>query len=105
MTTETEIAPLTILSKGGKGTMRCSSLRPGDYISNEWGRLGTVIANSYKMQRVAIQWGNGEHRPYDYAWMAQKYWDYRGHGQRRLWHAWLPKWLAKRICPFSKPKP
>lgn len=96
------IAPPSIPT--ARGTMKCSSLRPGDWIRGDFQRTGVVLINSAKLYRLVIWFTDKPGDTLrDYGIVALNNYRFIGQGSRRRWHAWLPKFLQKRICPYSKP--
>ncbi len=103
MTTQLEIPAVSYRIKTPKGTMALSSLRPGDHLSSpNIGHL-TVMINSAKLQLLVVRWDYGLERSYGY----RTFWDcvFIGHGKRRAYWKFLPKWLRKRVCEYGRPKP
>jgi hypothetical protein len=97
---------LTIATK--KGRIRCSSLRPGDYLLAEDARYASVyllvLINSAKLQRMVVSFCDGcgeDSAPYNA--VVRCGWTFVGHGQRRAWWKFLPKWLQRRICEWKLP--
>jgi len=98
------IAPPSIATP--KGRMKLSSLRPGDWIADDpFGckRQQCVLINSAKQQRMVLRHQNGSENSYPYDAITGYGEHYIGHGKKRRWVAWLPRWIAKHICPFSAP--
>ena len=98
------IAPPSIATR--KGRMKLSSLRPGDWVGSPSLVTSCVLINSAKLGRIVYfcpllnkEWS----MTYPYFEISFKV--VIGHGSKRRWHAWLPKFLQKRICPFNRPKP
>ncbi len=104
MTTQLEIdgiAPPSIATP--KGRMKCSSLRPGDWLLAADEDLICVLINSRKLQRVVIRWEGGFERSYDYETIALAQFRLVGHGKARKWWDFLPKFLRNHVCPYSQP--
>ncbi len=93
------IAPPTIATR--KGRMKCDSLRPGAWLDH-CGLPVVVTINSAKLHRAVVLWPGVGEESVMHEHLMRGY-SYIGHGTKRRWHAWLPKFLQKRICPYSKP--
>ncbi len=118
MTLQLEIEGVAVPSIPTKrGRMKCSSLRPGDFvkvpdIGQSIGSTLCILINSKKHSRFVAFWVNTrEEVSWTYetliggSYQAVPAFEYLGHGSKRRWHAWLPKFLQRRICPFNRPKP
>lgn len=107
MTTQLEIPAVAYRIKTPHGHMRCSSLRPGDWLQTwdehdpkSWAVLVTV--NSKRLGIAVIRYGNSE-IPHQHSFISQQGWSFVGRGKKRAWYWMLPAWLQKRINPYSKP--
>ncbi len=96
------IAPPSIATR--KGRMKLSSLRPGDWLRNNSGVYVCILVNSSKLRRAVVFFpALNDEISVSHEEIAGHRDFYIGHGTKRLWRAWLPKFLQKRICPYSKP--
>lgn len=96
----------------GPRRVRCSSLRPGDwlridsmaFVGKSW--LVWVVQNSLVLQKVEVQWpGQDGSDVLNYDTLSEDtYTFYAGRGEKRRWHDKLPKWLQSKVCPYSKPE-
>lgn len=89
-----------------KGRMKCSSLRPGDFLAYGTDKLDSgqvcVTVNSAKLQRACLYWGFSHESSWEYDGIGRQF-QFVGHGKRRRWHRFLPRWIAKNVCEFNKP--
>ncbi len=91
-----------------KGQMKCTSLRPGDFLSRgpvAWDdaqESAIVMINSSKLERIVLLRDSGETSE-THEYLMGHDWRFIGHGKRRIWWFYLPKFLQKRVCLYSKP--
>lgn len=87
-----------------------SSLRPGDWLS-VLGYTQTieykvmVVQNSSLLKKVELLWPSGKMdvANYEDLYLCGSDVQYLGHGDRRRWLKYFPKFIAKHINPYSKP--
>lgn len=98
------IAPPSIPSRTGH--IKLSSLRPGDWIHRDPFGVSTrlcVTINSAKHSRVVVRYRDGHEESVPYNTFIGYGETYIGRGSARRWHKFLPRFLRKQICPYSKP--
>lgn len=90
-------------------TIELKNLRPGDWVqflpNNPLvGNMEYVISNTPSKGQIEIMSRlNGPFSwPYKTSTLPSIY-TYLGRGQKRKWLAYLPKWLSRLFCPYSKP--
>lgn len=87
------------------GRMKCSSLRPGDWIQTEEAGVKVnvvVLINSAKLKTAVLAFGYGTAEvPARYETF--RHYSFLSHSKRRPWHRFLPKWIRKNVCEFARP--
>ena len=110
MKLETPNPLLKIPSILGSRLISISSLRPGDWL-RIWGLTTTqhwdcrIVQNSELLQKVELQWPDGDMLVVEYANVANLG-DavlYLGRGHRRLWLKYLPRFMRQWFNPYSNP--
>lgn len=96
-----------LLSDLGSRPIKPTSLRPGDWLRLDGGKTdGFVILQNWpSLRKMEVKWVDCAPDVLDYLLVFDPpgkliLW---GRGKKRRWHKWLPKWLAGRILPYSKP--
>lgn len=87
------------------GRMKLSSLRPGDWIKAEDHVYSVLVTiNSGSLRRCCLRWdGVATESSWRYAEISAARFAFLGHGKRRWWFKFLPKWIRKHVCEFDRP--
>jgi hypothetical protein len=91
-----------IRSVKSKRTIALTSLRPGDWMRGPAGSISFVRQNSARLEKLELEW------PTRGATAVKRYdefdeWTYLGQGRPRAWWRFLPAFLRKIVCPYSRP--
>ena len=96
--------PLSIPSALSKRRVKLSSLRPGDCVQAIIGKKPHyILINSAKLRRAVLRSGfTGNEVIWTYTTF-KEFNRYLGQGKPRLWLRYLPRFIAKKFCPYSQP--
>jgi len=97
---EPELPLIPVIRTISGGKMKMSSLRPGDWLGYERPTC-VVLQSSARLCRMEVRWNDGVSQ--SRAWDTFSLLEFRGAGRKRRWHALLPAWLKRKVCPYSKP--
>lgn len=105
MTTPTTPAPelpLVPVLKSGHRSVRCRSLRPGDFVIPGSIAVCCILQSSCKHRRVEVYWiGSGDSESFPWTYLEGG--TYLGQGKRRTWWNWLPAFAKQYFSPYSRP--